>query len=333
MRGKATAWLVALALFLVAFFGRGALTGALFSGGTIQGDPAFAKNPNADKVPGSFTVLLLGIDNRSTQLTIQRTDTIIVVHVDTKTGHVSMMSVPRDTMVQLPGHGIQKMNAAAEFEGGPTGTVTTVNRLLGTNIKYYVLTNFNGFKAVIDALGGVEIDVPTAMHYHASNVNIDLQPGLQLLSGTQALGFVRWRETALGDIARTQDQQMLLKAIAHRLLTPSGLLHLPLVLPAMGKAVNTNLPGHDLVTLMGIARGMGTSTHPILSETLPGDYLTYQGLSYWFVDPKDAVQYYANLIKGQKASGLFDPNATQAVQSGTWTSIPLAGLPTPTPAG
>lgn len=331
MRGKATTWLVALALFLLSFFGRGALSGALFAGGTIPGDPHFLTNPNADRSHSSFTVLLLGIDNRSNQITLQRTDTIVVVHVDVRTGHVSLLSVPRDTMVQLAGHGVQKINAAAEFEGGPQGTVTTVNRLLGTNIRYYVLTNFSGFQNVIDALGGVVIDVPTAMHYHASNVNIDLKPGVQLLTGVQALDFVRWRETALGDIARTLDQQMLLKAVAHRLLTPSGLVRLPLVLPAMGKAVQTNLPGNYLLTLMNVARTMGGSQHPILSETLPGDFLTYQGLSYWFVVPADAVRYYASLIKGQKAPGLFDPGATQAVQSGSWTRIPLVGLATPTP--
>jgi len=323
VRGRAIAWLIAVCLFLVGFVGRGAVTGSLFAPSGIAGDPHFRKNPNADKTPATFTVLLLGIDNRSTQLTLQRTDTIIAVHVNTKTGNVAVMSVPRDTMVQMTGHGTQKINAAAEFEGGPPATVEAVNKLLGTNIKYYVLTNFAGFQNVIDALGCIEIDVPTKMVYHASNVNIDLNPGVQCLNGAQALGFVRWRETALGDIARTEDQQMLLKAIAKRLLTPAGLLRLPLVLPQIGKALVTNLPGKDLFTLEGVARDMGGTAHPIVSETLPGYYLTYQGISYWFVIPGDAVTNYANLLNGKVASGQpFDPNAVTATQNGTWSSVP-----------
>jgi LCP family protein required for cell wall assembly len=331
VRGRGVAWLVALLLFLVGFFGRGAWSGALFAGGTIAGNPRLAGNPNADRTPTEFTVLLLGIDNRARQITIQRTDTIMVVHVDTATGRVALMSVPRDTMVEIAGHGVEKINSVAEFAGGPSATVEAVNRLLGTNIQYWVLTNFAGFRDVIDALGCVEIDVPTVMDYTASDVHIHLNPGVQCLSGTQALDFVRWRETALGDIARTEDQQMLIKAVAHRLLSPAGLARLPLVLPVLGHAVETNLPGHDLVTLLGVARSLGTHRMPQVSETLPGYYLTYQGLSYWFVIPKDAVAAYADLLRGKKWPGApFDAAAVQAAQSGTWSSYPLVRV---TPVG
>ena len=324
MRGKAIAWLVAVALLLVGFFGRGVVSGGLFAIGTIPGNPTYSHNPNADHGPTTFTVLLLGIDNRATQIGLQRTDTIMVVHVNRTTGQVRMMSVPRDTMVEMTGHGVQKINAAAEFENGPMATVDAVNELLGTNIQYYVLTNFTGFQSVIDALGCVDIDVPTRMIYQASDVHIDLNPGVQCLNGTEALDFVRWRETALGDIARTEDQQMFLKAIAKKILTPSGLARLPLVLPQMSKAVETNLPGHALVTLMGVARDMGDKSHPELSETLPGYYLTYEGLSYWFVVPADAVKAYADLLQGRLWPGQpFDNTAVSATQNGTWTSFPL----------
>jgi LCP family protein required for cell wall assembly len=324
VRGRGVAWLVALALFLMGFLGRGLVSGGLRSMGTIPGNPKFSRSPNADHSPSTFTVLLLGIDNRAQQISIQRTDTIMVVHVNTKTDQVRLMSVPRDTMVAMQGHGIQKINAAAEFEGGPVGTVDAVNKLLGTNIQYYVLTDFSGFQSVIDALGCINIDVPTKMVYRASNVNIDLNPGVQCLTGTQALGFVRWRETQLGDIARTQDQQMLIKAIAQKILTPAGLARLPLVVPAMGRAVQTNLPGHALLTLMGIARTMGDKSHPELSETLPGYFLTYQGLSYWFVVPQDALKAYADLLGGRVWPGQpYDEAAVRATQSGSWSSIPL----------
>jgi LCP family protein required for cell wall assembly len=324
VRGKGVAWLVALLLFVVGFVGRGVVSGGLVAGGAIAGNPRFSHNPNADRTPASFTVLLLGIDNRARQVSIERTDTIMVVHVNTRTGRVSLMSVPRDTMVDVVGHGVQKINSVAEFEGGPMATVDAVNRLLGTNIQYWVLTNFSGFQSVIDALGCVNIDVPTVMNYNASDVHIHLEPGVQCLNGTQALDFVRWRETALGDIARTKDQQMLIKAVAHRLLTPGGLARLPLVLPAMGRAVQTNLPGRDILTLIRIAHTMGDKSHPELSETLPGYYLTYQGLSYWFVIPQNAVRAYGDLIRGRLWPGQpFDPAAVTATQTGTWTRYPL----------
>jgi LCP family protein required for cell wall assembly len=317
------AWLITVALLIVGFLGRGLVGGGLTTP-PLGGNAALAKNPNADRTPGVFTVLLLGIDNRAKQLTMQRTDTIMVLHVNVKTGHMYLMSVPRDTRMILKGYGVQKINAAAEFEGGPTGTVQAVNNLLGTNIQYYVLTNFSGFKDVIDALGGIQIDVPEAMNYQASNVHIHLKPGLQWMNGTEALQFVRFREFQLGDIGRTMDQQMLLKALAKRILSPGGLIRLPLAVPQLSKAVVTNLPARDLLYFVRIARRLDTQNPKVLSETLPGDYLTAGGISYWYVVPADAVQGYRNLIRGHVMPGApFDPKAVAAVTSGEWATQPL----------
>lgn len=333
MRSRSVAWLVALGLLVLGFVGRGLVDGALTQP-PLRGNAALAKNPNADHSPSEFTVLLLGIDNRATQLTLQRTDTIIVLHVNVKTGRMYVMSVPRDTRVDLTGYGIQKINAAAEFEGGPTGTVQAVNELLGTNIQYYVLTNFSGFRDVINALGGVQIDVPEAMDYEASNVHIHLNPGLQWMNGTEALQFVRFREFQLGDIGRTMDQQMLLKAVAKRILSPAGLLRLPVALPQLSKAVDTNLPGRDLLYFVRIARKLDTANPKVLSETLPGDYLSAGGISYWYVIPSDAVVAYRDLIGGHVMPGApFDPKAVAAVTNGEWTSLPLiTSGPVKTPA-
>lgn len=324
MRSKGVAWLVAAVLLVAGFLARGLVSGALTSP-PLRGNTALLGNPNADRSASAFTVLLLGIDNRANQLTLQRTDTIMVLHVNLKTGKMYLMSVPRDTRVELAGYGIQKINAAAEFEGGPLGTVQAVNNLLGTNIRYYVLTNFNGFKDVIDALGGVEIDVPEAMHYEASDVHINLKPGLQWMNGTEALDFVRFREFQLGDIGRTMDQQMLLKAVAKRILSPAGLVRLPIALPQLSKAVLTNLPARDLLYFVSVARRLDAGSPSVLSETLPGDYLTVGGISYWYVIPQDAVAAYAALIRGHLMPGApFDPKAVAAVTNGEWASLPVS---------
>jgi LCP family protein required for cell wall assembly len=327
MRSRAVTVLIAIVLFLAGFFARGLWSGGWAPSGALP-PPGGPTGPNADRTASEFTVLLLGEDNRPGQRFLQRTDTMIVLHVNLKTGEVAFLSVPRDTRVYLPGHGIQKINAAAEFAGSPMGAVEAVNRLLGTNIRYYLLTNFTGFQDLVNALGGVQVYVRTPMHYHASDVNIDLSPGYHWLNGTQALEFVRFREFALGDIGRTLDQQELLKAVARRLLSPAGLVRLPLVLPALSRAVQTNLPGRFLVTLLSVVRRLDTHRQKVLSETLPGDFLTVDGVSYWYVIPQDAVEAYAQLRRGKVMPGQpFDPRAVQAVTTGEWQLLPVSGAP------
>jgi len=150
----------------------------------------------------SITVLLLGTDSRPGE-TVGRTDTIIVARVDTAENRLSLLSIPRDTRVNIPKHGMDKINSANVY-GGPTLTARVVSDLIGMPVQYYALTNWESFKEMVDTLGGITIDVEKRMYYYdradGPEYIIDLQPGVQRLDGRKALQYVRWRNDALGDI-------------------------------------------------------------------------------------------------------------------------------------
>ncbi len=206
--------------------------------------------PDLDK---PINILLLGADSRTTD-DPGRTDAIILVRLDPATKHVRLLSLPRDTRVTIPGHGINKLNQASSGyyrDGGTSLLVDTITTdlLPGLRIDYTVKTDFAGFAAIIDALGGVTIDVEERMLYKAVDVLIDLQPGVQHLDGEQALGYARFRMDAVGDFGtwsgedhgRVARQKKLLAAIIDQTKDVRTLLRLPAVIRAVRAAVTTNM--------------------------------------------------------------------------------------------
>jgi LCP family protein required for cell wall assembly len=200
-----------------------------------------------------INVLLLGADSRVTS-DPGRADTIILVRLDPVTKHVRLLSLPRDTRVMIPGHGVNKLNQASSGyyrDGGTSLLVDTITTdlLPGLRIDYTVKTDFAGFAAIIDALGGVTIDVEERMYYKAVDVFIDLQPGVQHLDGEQALGYARFRMDAVGDFGtwagedhgRVARQKKLLAAIIDQTKAVRTLLRLPAVINAVQAAVATDM--------------------------------------------------------------------------------------------
>jgi LCP family protein required for cell wall assembly len=131
-----------------------------------------------ESLPGSLperiNVLVIGSDNRPGE-TKARSDVLMVASFDQKTGRVAVVSIPRDTRVQIPGYGYNKVNAAYAF-GGAKLSRQVVESLLGVEIPYYVATDFNGFKDIIDTLGGVTIDVEQRMYYPEEGINLHAWP-------------------------------------------------------------------------------------------------------------------------------------------------------------
>jgi LCP family protein required for cell wall assembly len=150
-----------------------------------------------------------------------RTDTILVVHIP-KSGATTVVSIPRDSYVPIPGYGEDKINAAFAF-GGPQLLVQTVEEATGLRLDHYAEIGFGGFAGVVDALGGIRmclaepIDDPLA--------GISLPAGCQNLAGPQALGFVRSRATAMADLQRANNQRMFMSALAAKAVGPSTLLN------------------------------------------------------------------------------------------------------------
>lgn len=260
----------------------------LLTGGTIA-DSIDEKGQDISKLPG-INVLMMGVDERSDD-TSNRTDTMILANINNKDDRVSLLSIPRDTKVDLPGHGVNKINAANQY-GGPEMAMDVVSDLTGVPVDYYIITNFNGFQGIVDALGGVTIDVEKPMHYHENAYggayNIDLDAGVQRLDGDQALQYARFRHDALGDITRTQRQLKLLTAIGDEVMKPSSLIKMPKLVPEVYKNVDTNLGLSQLASLAKAARNINDLQ--MISQTLPGWFLDENGISYWYVDPAKAKE-------------------------------------------
>ena len=162
-----------------------------------------------------FTVLLLGSDARSDDPDMgARTDTIILTRVDPTTNTVSMMSIPRDTLVQLPGVGTAKMNAAY-FYGGPSGTISAVKELTGVDIDHYAEINFEGLVDLIDAIGGIDVYVEERIDDPDAGPDV-IEEGWQHLDGWLALEFSRSRAYADGDYTRQRNQRKVIDAIIHK---------------------------------------------------------------------------------------------------------------------
>ncbi len=206
--------------------------------------------PDLDK---PLNILLLGADSR-TKNDPGRTDTIILVRLDPVTRHVLLLSLPRDTRVMIPGHGINKLNQSSSGyyrDGGTSLLVNTIKTglLPGLRIDYTVKTDFAGFAAIIDALGGVTIDVEERMFYKGVDVLIDLQPGVQHLDGEQALEYARFRMDAVGDFGtwsgedhgRVARQKKLLAAIVDQTKEVRTLMRLPTIIRAVRAAVTTDM--------------------------------------------------------------------------------------------
>lgn len=267
--------------------------GVLFSGKFFLKD---ALHPQKDKnttTLETFNVLLLGSDARPHEK-IGNTDTIMVAQVSPE--RIALLSIPRDTRVEIPGKGMKKINSAARY-GGPELTAAVVSDLIGQPVHKYALVRWDGFIRIVDILGGVTVDVPKDMYYDSADGEkyiIELQKGRQRLNGREALAFARFRHEALGDIDRSGQQLALMKSLVEQAKQPGTLLKLPWLVPQLYKNVETNL---DLQEILVLARaGSNLKNVAVVTQTLPGYFLNLNGLSYWGVDPDLARQVARNLF-------------------------------------
>ena len=255
---------------------------------------------------GRFTVLLVGVDRRPGEISLGNTDSLLLVSMNTNNGKVALISIPRDTQVIIPGYGKCKINAAARVGKGLKTTTAMIEGLTGQPIDGYLLTNFSGFKSIIDILGGITVTVEKNMHYVTGDVEdgvINLAKGTQHLNGTQALEYARFRQDSLADISRTIRQQTILKAMGKEFLKVKTIAKLPWLIPQIAKSVETNLSVGQLWTL---ANALLRFEKPeISSQTLPGNFLIENSISYWKVNPLRAREVSKRLLEEGKTSSVF----------------------------
>ena len=217
-----------------------------------------------------LNVLVLGIDSRGVAGDTQNTDTMIVLSIDPVNRTAAMLSVPRDTLVPIPGHGSDKVNAAFAL-GGPDLAQKTIEGLLGIRINSYALINFQAFTEIVDSVGGVIVDVKRPIRdeaYPTADFGVErlnIQPGPQLMPGDIALKYARSRHDS-NDFSRAKRQQDVISGIRARLASDGMLGRLPAIVNDVGSAVETNFDPANILPLAGLGGGIPSSD--IRSEVL-----------------------------------------------------------------
>ena len=226
------------------------------------------------KALNNINLLLVGCDERFANEKA-RADTIMVAILRPDDKEVSLLSVPRDTRVAIPGRKYKdKINHALAFGDLPL-LQETVENLLDIKIDYSVKINFDGFVNVINALGGVTIDVERRMYRPSEN--IDLQKGLQTLNGKDALAYVRWRGDGLGDLGRIERQQKFLTALAEEVKDMS----LTEALSVAGAVMNSIETDMSVATMTRYGvKFLGIHPSDIETHSLPGEPAMINGVSY-----------------------------------------------------
>ena len=255
----------------------------------VAADPEIEKD---EKLNQRINVLLLGIDDGDSEADDsepKRTDAMIVASFDPGQGKISMLSLPRDTMVLLPGHTqYEKINSAYTY-GGVTMAKQMVANLLRIPIHYYALANWKGFIEIINLIGGVDLYVDKDMHYEDpyANLKIDIKHGYQHLDGEKSGQYVRFRSDELGDIGRVQRQQKFLKALGLQMFSIENITKIPKILATAKEYIETDM---DTVTMLKAARSFKIlSDNHIRSGMLYGNFYDSptSGISYWRANRAD----------------------------------------------
>lgn len=234
-------------------------------------------------------VLALGVDQAA-----GNADTIIVATVDFKNRAVYALSIPRDTRAEIPGHRTFKINAA--YSWGGLGTAKqAVENLLGITIDRVVLVRLEGFKRIVDLLGGVEVDIEKDMHYvdRKQGLYIHLKKGYRLLDGEKAMQYVRFRHDPLGDLGRIQRQQKFLKALVAKMFGWQEIDKLPELTRQIMEQIETDMTTREVLHLARFGKELPPER--IFSGILPGTPQNINGISYYVQDETRVTHALAEL--------------------------------------
>ena len=238
-----------------------------------------------------INILLLGVDapKRDAQGEMERprTDTMLFLAVRPAKQRAALFSIPRDSLIEIPGHGMERINMAHVY-GGYDLTKKLVEKIMEMPVDRYIMVDFQCFEEIVDLVGGVEVTVDKRMLYQdqSAGFTIDLQPGRQTLTGYQALGFVRYRRDALGDITRVRRQQQFLAALAAKLKEPATLRRVlrkwPEALRISKEYLRTDLNIPELLGLFFFFKDLDLG-ESLQTYTLPGEFYG----PYWRLRPRE----------------------------------------------
>lgn len=246
-------------------------------------------------------ILLLGVDagdyDNKTKNNPSRSDTMIIIRYIPETNKVYMLSLPRDTRVLINGD-IEKLNSAHRI-GGTSLAIKTIEKMLGIKINYYAKVDYAGFRNCIDAIGGIDMEIPFNMDYDAYGINIHFKKGeIVHMDGKKAEEFVRWRKNndgggyAMGDLGRAETQQKFMLKVVEKMKTPSGILKIPGLIDTASKYVTTDMNPKTMLKYMFKLRNIDISQ--IDNKVLQGEPKYIGGVSFFIYDAEKNKEILSN---------------------------------------
>ena len=237
-------------------------------------------------------ILFLGADQRPDE-DVSRSDTIIIGSFDFNEGDVRLLSIPRDTRVNIPGYGEDKINHAYAY-GGKELVDQTIEEFYGITIDRVVEINFETFKDAVDKVGGVPMDVE--MEMYKPSEGIDLQPGYQILDGANALAFVRFRDYENGDLGRVEHQQRFLRALGTAVKENGNVFTQMDVVSGIYQDLQTDVTLEEIMYMFGEYRD---TSFQMTTYTAPGVPDMIDGISYMIPDydaPEKVQGYFSGSL-------------------------------------
>lgn len=260
------------------------------------------------KVPEPINILVVGVDagDYNNINAPKRTDTIMLVHLETKEKGVYIYSIPRDTRVSLNGEH-QKINAVHAV-GGIQLLKQKLEDMLNININYFVKIDYKAFRELVDAVGGVDVVIPHDMNYDARDIKIHFKKGEKVhLDGVKAEQFIRWRKNndgtgyAMGDLGRISTQQEFLVKISEKFKSPLIIFRLPKVMKVISSNIKTDL---SKVKIMRYSLYyLGIDKNNIKTKVMSGQPEYINSISYYIAkynEDYDFLQNFGNIDKTSK---------------------------------
>lgn len=225
-----------------------------------------------------INILLLGSDDRTGQMR-GNTDSMSVLSIDKNTTEVSLLSIPRDTRLDIPGRGVDKINSAYPY-GDIDTTIETVENFLDIRIDYYILVDFKEFKEMVDTLGGITLDVEP--HVASAVPELHGKSGISRLNGEEALAYLRFRFDEDADPGRVRRHQKAIQSIIQETLNPSNISNAPAILNQLRKNVRTNIPPLETTLIDTLIQGYDIENSK--TAVITGEWVTINGIVYLIPD-------------------------------------------------
>ncbi|NES99713.1 MAG: LCP family protein [Sphaerospermopsis sp. SIO1G2] len=239
------------------------------------------------KLSKPMNILVMGIEpvvgtvDGSPESFTGNSDTMLLIRLNPADKSIRVLSIPRGTMISLPGKGLTQISEA-NSQGGPVLAARIISRTLGNApIDRYIRLSTSGLRQLVDQLGGVDVFVPQPISYQSDGFQANLVSGWQTLNGRQAEHFARFQESSAGDLSRVQQQQVLINALLQKLNNPTVLPRLPQITRIMRKYLDTNLKMEEMMALVNFSVNVERDNFQM--SILPGTFSRFSENpnSYW----------------------------------------------------